>query len=164
MKNDENRMKDPVSMFVLFARFFAIMARRLEERLGEEGLQIMGEVVKEWGIERGTDIANRARENGKENTLMNYLKSYDMERSDEFVYENKYSEKEVFQEFQGCVFAETWIKEKKEKYGRIYCENIDPAIAKGYNENLICEHDKIMYDDKKCSFCFYMKNTGMTNN
>ena len=86
---------------------------------------------------------------------MNYLKSYDMERSDEFVYENKYSEREVFQEFQGCVFAETWIKEKKEKYGRIYCENIDPAIAKGYNENLICEHDKIMYDDKKCSFCFY---------
>ena len=29
MKNDENRMKDPVSMFVLFARFFAIMARRV---------------------------------------------------------------------------------------------------------------------------------------
>ena len=126
MKNDDKKMQNPVSMFVLFARFFAIIARRLEERLGEEGLQIMKEAVNEWGFERGKDIARRARANGRENDLMSYLENYDMERSDE-------------------------------KYGRIYCENIDPAIAKGYNEDLVCEHDKIMYDDQKCTFCFYMR-------
>ena len=66
----------------------------------------------------------------------------------------------IFGEFTGCVFAETWMAEGQEKYGRIYCENIDPAIAYGYNENLVCQHDKIMYDDKKCTFCFYMKDKG----
>ncbi|MCI8598407.1 MAG: L-2-amino-thiazoline-4-carboxylic acid hydrolase [Lachnospiraceae bacterium] len=157
MKNDDKKMQNPVSMFVLFARFFAIIARRLEERLGEEGLQIMKEAVNEWGFERGKDIARRARANGRENDLMSYLENYDMERSDDFGYENKYTETQVCQEFQGCVFAETWMAEGQEKYGRIYCENIDPAIAKGYNEDLVCEHDKIMYDDQKCTFCFYMR-------
>lgn len=150
-------MKNPVSMFVLFARFFAIVARRMEERLGEEGLQIMREAVNEWGFERGRNIARRAQENGGENDLMSYLENYDMERADDFGYEDQYTENAVLQEFTGCVFAKTWMEEGQERYGRIYCENIDPAIARGYNENLVCQHDKIMYDDHKCTFCFYMK-------
>ncbi len=154
---DDKRMDDPVSMFVLFSRFFAIAARRMEERLGEEGLQIMADSVREFGIERGKDIARRAAAKGQANDLLNYLSNYDMERSEEFGYDNDITAEAVRQEFRGCVFAETWMAEGQEKYGRIYCENIDPAIAYGYNENMVCEHDKIMYDDKKCTFCFRMK-------
>ena len=33
-------------------------------------------------------------------------------------------------DFDRCVFAQTWIDAGEEKYGRIYCENIDPAIVK----------------------------------
>lgn len=157
-------MKDTVSMFVLFARFFAIVSRRLEERLGEEGLRIMGEAVREWGFERGKNIAERAQADGGENNLMNYLENYDMEREEDFGYENKYTENEIFQEFTGCVFAETWMAEGHERYGRIYCENIDPAIARGYNKNLACRHEKIMYDDHKCTFCFYMEQENQAKN
>ena len=157
---DDKRMDNPVSMFVLFARFFAIIARRLEERLGDEGRQIVADSVREFGIERGKDIARRAAAKGQTNDLLNYLSSYDMERSEDFGYSNDITKDAVRQEFTGCVFAETWMAEGQEKYGRIYCENIDPAIAYGYNENLVCHHDKIMYDDKKCTFCFYMKDKG----
>lgn len=150
-------IEDPVSMYVLFARMFSIIARRIEERLGEEGLGIMARSVQEFGEERGKDIAERARQKGNENDLGNYLVNYDMERSGLFGYEDTYGEEEIRQEFDRCIFAETWIKEGQERYGRIYCENIDPAIARGYNESLMCIHDKIMYDDHKCTFCFKMK-------
>ena len=151
------RMDEPVSMYVLFARMFSIVARRLEERLGDEGREIMAQSVREFGMDRGKDIAQRARNRGFDNDLENYLKNYDMERSGLFGYEDTYGDGEVRQVFDRCVFAETWKKEGQEKYGRIYCENIDPSIAQGYNENLMCIHDKMMYDDQKCTFCFKMK-------
>ena len=157
MTPSDKRMENPVSMFVLFARMFAIVARRVEERLGEEGRQIMVDAVKEFGFERGRDIARRAAARGQDNTLEHYLENYDMERSDNFGYDNTYTKDAVYQEFSGCVFAETWMAEGQEKYGRIYCENIDPSIASGYNQDLECIHDKIMYDDHKCTFCFRMK-------
>ena len=148
---------EPVSMYILFARMFSIIARRIEERLGDEGREIMVRSVQEFGEERGKDIARRARQKGNENDLQNYLVNNDMERSGLFGYENTYGEDEVRQEFDRCIFAETWMKEGQERYGRIYCENIDPSIARGYNERLVCEHDKMMYDDHKCTFCFKMK-------
>lgn len=156
-ESSSQEIDEPVSMYVLFARMFSIIARHMEARLGEEGLRIMAQAVQEFGEERGRDIACRARQRGNENDLENYLVNYDMERSGLFGYENTYGEGEVRQEFDRCIFAETWMKEGQERYGRIYCENIDPSIARGYNEQLMCIHDKMMYDDHKCTFCFKMK-------
>ena len=154
---EEQKMKEPVSMFVLFAQMFSITAKHLEAEFGQRGLDVLANSVKEFGEMRGKDIARRAAARGKQNTLENYLDNYDMERSELFGYTNEYKPDCVCQEFTRCVFAETWIKAGEEKYGRIYCEHIDPAIAYGYNEDLECRHDKIMYADKKCTFCFKMK-------
>lgn len=156
-EDNDQKIEEPVSMYVLFARMFSIIARRVEERLGDEGRKIMAQAVREFGEERGKDIARRARNKGNENDLQNYLVNYDMERSGLFGYENTYGEEEVRQVFDRCIFAETWMEEGQERYGRIYCENIDPSIAHGYNERLMCIHDKMMYDDHKCTFCFRMK-------
>lgn len=153
----ETKSEQPVSMYVLFARMFAILARRMEERLGEEGREIMAQSVKEFGEERGREIARRARANGNENDLEHYLGSYDMERSGLFDYKDTYEEGAVRQVFRECIFAKTWKEEGQERYGRIYCDNIDPSIARGYNEKLMCVHDKMMYDDGQCTFCFTMK-------
>ena len=91
------------------------------------------------------------------NTLENYLDNYDMGRSEEFGYDTVYKQDGIHQDFHRCVFAKTWMEAGEEKYGRIYCENIDPAIAEGYNENMECVHDHIMYADGHCTFCFRMK-------
>lgn len=157
MEKENQKIEDSVNMYVLFARFFSIAAEQLEKDFGQKGLDSLGEIVRTFGYLRGKDIARRAAEDGKENSLLNYLSSYDMERSELFGYENDIKPETVNQVFHKCVFAETWIGEGKEQYGRIYCENIDPSIAKGYNEDMICEHDHIMYDHGECTFCFKMK-------
>lgn len=154
---ENQKIEDAVSMFVLFAQMFSITAKNIEKNFGQHGLDVLAESVKEFGIKRGENIAARAAANGKGNTLTNYLDNYDMERSNLFGYTNLYGQNEINQEFTRCVFAETWIKAGEERYGRIYCENIDPAIAYGYNKNMECQHEKIMYDDNKCTFCFKMK-------
>ena len=156
-KKEDVKIDNPVNMYVLFARFFSIVAEQLEKDFGDDGLKSLEQSVKIFGYLRGKDIARRAANEGKENSLLNYLDSYDMERSELFGYKNDIQADEVKQVFHKCVFAETWIGEKKEKYGRIYCENIDPSIARGYNEDMICDHDHIMYDNNECTFSFKLK-------
>ena len=55
---NENKIDDPVDMFVLFARFFSVVAKNLEEKYGEEGLELLKKSVNEWGEARGRDIAS----------------------------------------------------------------------------------------------------------
>lgn len=150
-------IKKPVSMFVLFAKMFSITAKNLEKEFGEKGLKVLEDSVKEFGMERGKDIAARAKADGADNTLEQYLDHYDMGRSEEFGYQTTYEPNEIHQDFTRCIFAKTWMDAGEEKYGRIYCENIDPAIAAGYNQNMECIHDHIMYADGHCTFCFRMK-------
>ena len=102
---EDQKMKEPVSMFVLFARMFSITAKNLEKEFGEKGLEVLAESVREFGIARGRDIAERAKANGEDNSLHNYLKNYDMERSELFGYKNEYTPDEIHQEFTRCVFA-----------------------------------------------------------
>ena len=75
------KMDEPVSMFVLFARFFSILAKNLEKEFGEKGLEILKQSVIDWGGARGKDIARRAAQRGQKNDLDAYLPNYDMERS-----------------------------------------------------------------------------------
>lgn len=151
------KMKEPVSMFVLFAKMFSITAKNLEKEFGEKGLNVLAESVKEFGMERGKDIAARAHADGADNTLEQYLSHYDMGRSEEFGYQTVYESNEIHQEFKQCVFAKAWMDAGQDKYGRIYCENIDPAIVTGYNQDMECIHEHIMYDHGHCTFCFRMK-------
>lgn len=152
-----NKIDKPVSMFVLFAKFFSILAKNMEKEFGQKGLDILKQSVIDWGMARGKDIARRAKNSGQENTLDAYLPNYDMERSELFGYNTTYENNEIHQYFDRCVFAETWMTADEEKYGRIYCENIDPALITGFNENLECVHDHIMYKDNHCTFCFKAK-------
>ena len=61
----QEEVKEPVSMFVLFARMFSITAKNLEKEFGEKGLKVLEDSVKEFGIERGKDIAARAKATAK---------------------------------------------------------------------------------------------------
>ena len=105
----QEEVKEPVSTFVLFARMFSIAAKNLEKEFGEKGLKVLEDSVKEFGIDRGKDIAARAKANGKENTLENYLDNYDMGRSEEFGYDTVYKQDGIHQDFHRCVFAKTWM-------------------------------------------------------
>ncbi len=149
---------EPVSMYQLFSRFFVEVTKVVQEEVGEErGEELIREAVRRFGEKRGANIAARAAENGKPNTLAYYLRYYDMERTNQCVSDNYYKENEIEQDFNHCVFAREFRDMDAEKIGLMYCQEIDPAIAHGYNENLKCVHDKHFFTDGMCHFRFFME-------
>lgn len=155
MKGDENR--EPVSWATLFCRLFAHVAREVTDRFGEEGEQAIKEGVRAFGVERGRNIAERAKAKGEEIGVRSYLPNYDMNRGDDFTAQNTYADGEVRQLFTQCGFAEQWARDGMEKYGKLYCDVIDPAIAEGFCEDMECIRDRHIYEDGVCSFCFRIK-------
>ncbi len=148
---------EPVSMYHMFARLFAHVSKSVIDRFGEEGRAAIAAGVDTFGEERGRDIARRAAAAGKANTVENYLTSYDMGRSELFVYEDVYGQGQVEQTFTKCPFADQWMQDGMEDYGIIYCEQIDPAIARGFNPDLACVHDQHIFKDQVCHFCFHLR-------
>lgn len=157
MGKDRNLELEEVDMYVLFARMFAHITREVEQACGEEGVKAVREGVRQFGLERGRNIAARAQAMGHDVTPEFYLSCYDMGRSDFFTSEDTVSPNLVEQNFTDCVFANTWMKDGDEQYGIHYCEMIDPAIAEGYDPNFECIHDKHFFKDGCCHFCFRMK-------
>ena len=155
MKDEEST--NPVSWATLFCRLFAHMAKEVMDQFGEEGEQAIRKAVWNFGVERGQDIANRAKTNGCPMDVRSYLSNYDMGRGDDFTAQNIYGENQVEQLFTECGFARQWIADGMEQYGKLYCDMIDPAIAKGYSDDLECIHNKRIYEDGVCAFCFRMK-------
>ncbi len=156
-KKDKNLEMQQVDMYVLFARMFAHITREVEKTCGQEGIKAVREGVRQFGLERGRDIARRAKELGHEISPEFYLSSYDMGRSDYFTSEDSISSDLVEQLFTDCVFANTWTQDGTQEYGIHYCQMIDPAIAEGYHEDFECIHDKHFFTDGCCHFCFKMK-------
>ena len=156
-KKDKNLEMQQVDMYVLFARMFGHITREVEKACGKEGIEAVREGVRQFGLERGRDIAQRARSLGHDTSPEYYLSSYDMGRTDYFTSEDSVSPELVEQLFTDCVFANTWAQDGMEEYGIHYCQMIDPAIAEGYNENMECIHDKHFFTDGCCHFCFRMK-------
>lgn len=150
----DNESAEPVSMYTLFARLFAHIAREVCDRFGEAGEEAIKSGVQAFGEERGRSIAERAMANGCEIDVRSYLSNYDMGRSNDFTAENTFGDNRVEQLFTQCVFADQWMKDGNEKYGILYCSVIDPAIAKGYSDDMECIHEKHIFKDGVCSFCF----------
>lgn len=157
----DNESKDPVSWATLFCRLFAHMSKAIIDEIGEEaGERVIHQAVWNFGVERGQNIAERAKAAGGTNNIAGYLPNYDMGRGDDFTADNQYGENEVSQLFTQCGFAEQWLADGTERYGKLYCDMIDPAIVAGYNENMECIHDRRIYEDGVCAFCFRMKQKG----
>ena len=149
---DKDLELEPVDMYVLFAKMFSHITREVEKACGEEGVRAVREGVRQFGLERGRNIAERAKAMGHENDAKSYLPCYDMGRSELFNSENDIREDSI-----ECIFAKQWMEDHDEAYGIHYCEMIDPSIAEGYNENFKCTHDKHFFKDGCCHFLFEMK-------
>jgi len=156
-REQNKKLTEPMSMYGLFAKMFAHLAKEVTERFGEDGREAIRAGVRNFGEERGRNIAKRAESRGLANVPANYLDNYDMERSGDFDCRNTYGQNQVNQIFTKCAFADKWLEDKMEAYGRLYCESIDPSIASGYNENMECIHDKHIFSDGVCTFCFRLK-------
>lgn len=158
----DNESKDPVSWSTLFCRLFANIAKEVVDKFGEEGEKAIRDGVWAFGVERGRNIAERAKAGGCKIDAFSYLSNYDMGRGDDFTANNTYGDNQVEQLFSQCGFADQWLADGTERYGKLYCDVIDPAIAAGYSDDMECIHDKRIYEDGVCSFCFRMKEKDLT--
>lgn len=148
----------PVSIYTLFAQLFTAVAREVTNEFGEKGAEAVRRGVRNYGEMRGKHIARNAAADGKPNTLENYLPYYDMERSELFVYDTTMSEEMIDQKFYQCPFAAAFIKDNDQELGKLYCDEIDNAIAKGFNPNM--QHDEITHlldGASSCHMTFQLK-------
>ncbi|NIT77698.1 MAG: hypothetical protein GWO44_12610, partial [Thermoplasmata archaeon] len=60
------------------AAFYALVARKLRERLGDEGLELLREILREFGTRRGEEIRRRVEEKGLPLTLENFVSHYNL--------------------------------------------------------------------------------------
>lgn len=143
--------------FALFAKLFAQVTKQIVDRYGNKGEEVIKKSVWQFGQTRGRGIAQRARINGKDNTVENYIPSYDMGRSDLFIMEDNYTPNELEQTFTGCPLGQQWADDNMHDYGILYCQVIDNSIAYGYNNKFDVIHDEYLLKEGQCHFRFQMK-------
>ena len=149
-----------VSIYTILAQLFATITNDVIERFGVDGEETIRQAVRTFGEKRGRNIAANVEKAGLEKEVNNYLSFYDMERSNLFKYENKDTKDQLEQHFSECIFAKAWSEMGMEKYGLLYCQEIDPAIARGYNSKLKCIHDRyLLKGDGCCHFVFKMEDS-----
>ncbi|MBD8036597.1 L-2-amino-thiazoline-4-carboxylic acid hydrolase [Solibacillus sp. A46] len=147
--------------FALFAKLFAQVTKQIVDRYGNEGEEVIKKSVWQFGQKRGRGIAQRARLNGQENTVENYIPNYDMGRSELFVMEDNYTPNELEQTFTGCPLGQQWADDNMHDYGILYCQVIDNSIAYGYNNKFDVIHDQYLLREGQCHFRFQMKEKGI---
>ncbi|WP_232699964.1 L-2-amino-thiazoline-4-carboxylic acid hydrolase [Brevibacillus daliensis] len=156
--NARNKYKD-LTIYALMAKLFAQLSKAVVEQFDDEGKDTIREGVRTFGEERGRGIAQRARANGEKNTIINYLSNYDMGRSDLFTYTSDFKPEEIEQNFTACPFGQQWGDDNMHEYGILYCEMIDPAVARGYNPKFEVEHDQYVLKQGNCHFRFTLKES-----
>lgn len=153
--NENYKNKTP---FARFSKLFAQITKVVVDEYGKDGEQVILDSVEAFGIKRGNGIAQRARANGYDNSVENYLNNYDMGRSELFEVDTveKFDQNEVEQTFHFCPFGQEWKDDDMGEYGILYCHAIDPSIAKGYNSDFEVIHDQFVLKDGLCHFQFKM--------
>ncbi|EEK77442.1 hypothetical protein COE58_18445 [Bacillus cereus] len=146
-----------LTTYARFSKMFAQITKQVVDEYGMEGEQVIMRAVERFGQKRGAGIAQRARTNGLDNSIENYLTNYDMGRSDLFEIDTIYKQNEIEQTFTQCPFGQQWADDQMGKYGILYCKVIDPSIAKGYNKDFEVVHDQFVLREGQCHFQFQMK-------
>ena len=139
------------------ALMFAFVARAAVERLGEPGRQAVLEGVRRYGHHRGERMAEHAAQAGLERNMasfmvcgeVNFQETDNVKRVDSF-------EPLVQIASTHCSWNDAWIHHDLLQYGRLYCEEIDSAIAEGFDPGLGFElHSSLSHGDGDCRFIYH---------
>ena len=125
------------------AKLFAIVAREVIERWGDEGRDAIVEAVKRFGVERGRRMAERAASEGRQPDFASFLVFSDLDTSHHQMAPD-IAEGEVRVIISYCPFAAACREWGPEEYGKPFCRDIDAAITRGYNPGryeTVCERN-----------------------
>lgn len=148
------------------ALLFAWISRAVISTVGEkEGGCIVRKAVKKYGYQRGKRMALRAKANGHELTMDNYMayiewKPEKGEMSQKLVEKNPHARINVFK----CSWHTAWKENNLMQYGRYFCQEIDEALVKGYNKDLLIDINGTQPNDAEyCDLIFHDANLTARN-
>ncbi len=120
------------------ALLFAWMSRAVIEAVGEEkGEAALRAAVMQYGMERGRRMALRARANGDDLSMANYM-AYGEWKASPGAMEQVMLEKSPDAKVNiiKCPWYTAWNENGLMDFGRYYCRVIDEALARGFNPQL----------------------------
>lgn len=150
------------TMAELMALMYYHVTKSVIQDFGEDAKESIRKGIRNFGYERGENIARKVKEAGEELTIENLDLFYDMPLKSGWTPDVHYDAGSRFDRTKSCTFANVWIQKNWMDVGLIYCD-VDAAIREGYSKNISYEHTKTMlsgddfcasvtrYRDSECS-------------
>ena len=140
------------------ALLFGSIAKEIVEQEGNEaGEAAVRAAVRRYGEQRGRRMALRALANGDALSTTNFL-VYREWRSRTGLGQNETSieRTHVRMVVPRCPWALTWMEADLSYYGRLYCQEIDQALVRGFNPDRIIDVNKTQTNDgEPCDFLYH---------
>ncbi len=138
-------------MAKLQALLYYLFAKKLVARYGDEGRELVREVIWEFGRVRGESVRERVQALGLPLTPNNYGKAPDLPSigwQRETVVSNA---GQHHTRITYCPFAEMWkeLGSEAKELGRIFCE-VDPAKYQAFNPDLAFTRPESMLEGGAC--------------
>jgi hypothetical protein len=148
------------------ALLFAWISKAVHDRVeSDEAEVIIKKAVRRYGEERGGRMALRAKANGHKLSMLNYL-AYGEWRA-----EPGASQQEVVERtpranihVRRCPWHEAWREYDLLDYGKLYCQEVDEALVRGFNPDLRIEVRRALSEGESyCDFVFHETNLTLLN-
>jgi hypothetical protein len=123
------------------ALLFAWIAQAVVERVGvQRGEAIICKATRQYGYQRGRRMALRAQANKHARSMLNYI-AYSEYRTTPGAFELKIIERTPHARIQtpSCPWYSAWKENGLLAVGRLYCNEIDSALVRGFNPELRVE-------------------------
>jgi hypothetical protein len=140
------------------ALLYALIAKKIVEQAGKDaGEAALRVAVRRYGEQRGRRMAIRALANGDDLSMTSFL-IYGEWRSGTGLgqHDQTVVGPDVRMVVPRCPWALTWMETSLSVYGRLYCQEIDQALVRGFNPDLIIDVNRTQTNDgEPCDFLFH---------
>jgi hypothetical protein len=146
----------------LVGRFITVAARSVIETFGEEGEGWFRETLRKYAKERGKRQLIKHLQKGLSPTPTNLIRENDVPYGIAWeIAEKEATDTRYVADVQYCPYQEVWRDYDEEELGQIYCEEVYPALCKGYNVGIKCEIPQARSKgDPICAFRFTLEEKG----
>jgi hypothetical protein len=145
----------------------AWIARQVCQRSGPvKGEMAIRKAIRRYGEQRGHRMALRAQADGKELNTISYMVYGEWSASpDELVSRlEQNNHHNIRMLVERCPWNASWAEQGLLEFGRMYCQEIDQALMRGFNPNLHLDVLKTQTNDRQpCDFIFHGSPLSMQN-
>lgn len=148
------------------ALLFAWISKAVFDRVDENRAEaVIRKAVRRYGEERGRRMALRARSNGHKLSMVNYIAYGEWQAEPgQQIQEIIAKVPNLVTHVHKCPWQDAWAENDALHYGRLYCQEVDEALVRGFNPDLHLDVNGTKSEGKgHCEFVFHNANLGIIN-